>query len=151
MPLHHIDGHPATLQEWIGVQVDTAKQWSLGSAEHLDSEQTIMCWVTLFAREVRELCDKHNVPLETFHDLFPQHENAVTSHIEEYKWFRSEQARGDIGLDTVIEKVCTDVHEVDVDGCIFVEVRTVVPSVDGDSKGAEIVTRFPKEQQEQAA
>jgi hypothetical protein len=110
------------------------------------NEAVMQCWCVLFAERMRELCDGHNVALETVRheERWPEFQRRVIDHASELKWHLSQREGKDVGWERTVMSVRGRVYMMMKDGAPFAVAEYMFPFA--NEKGAYYETmEFPIE------
>lgn len=114
MSLHHRNGDRLEEpREWVLEQLDLMRAWEI---HHWDSglseDQRIHTWITLFAKWARDICNDHNIDVETFGERFLQFENHMLPALMVFVWQVRDAVGRHVSLEEVLPYVRGVLHEV---------------------------------------
>ncbi|MBU2259855.1 hypothetical protein KKC44_04585 [Patescibacteria group bacterium] len=100
-----------------------------------------MAWSDLFAGLTAEICKRRGVPVERYQEVMRRFENDIAPGIELLKWFVSEHADEDMGMEATVKLVRTqliDVIDPETHKIVRIHLQMQFPHVSG---GGEVCTR----------
>lgn len=145
MNAHHADGTDVGLGEWNGMQTGLITQWEEYERAP-DKNAAVMAWSDLFAALTAEICKRRGVPIESYQEVMRRFENEIASDIELLKWFMSEHAHADVGMEAIVKLVRTqliDVIDPETQEPVQIRLQMQFPYVSGSGEVCTREVDFP--------